>query len=121
MVQVLKYTPGKAGGKKASKPVTQFNVFRFSHDGSKCEGWNAFYLDTKPWDEVTGSLIANPWEVFIEIQPKIFLYVARLANFSYGYQHACQISATGIRSTCASKPWIMFVCIAKGPTKCKHK
>ena len=34
MVQVLKYTPGKSGGKKASKTVTQFNVFRFSHDGS---------------------------------------------------------------------------------------
>ena len=54
MVQVLKYTPGKAGGKKASKTVTQFNVFRFSHDGSKCEGWNANYVDPTPWDEVSG-------------------------------------------------------------------
>jgi len=55
IVQVLKYTPGKAGGKKASKPVTQWNIYRFSHDGSKCEGWNSFYLDPKPWNEVTGS------------------------------------------------------------------
>ena len=52
------YTPGLFGGskKKASKVVTQFNVFSFNKDGTKFTGYETFYDSPAVWDELTGTV-----------------------------------------------------------------
>jgi len=53
LVQVLRYTPGIAGGRKASSTITQFNVMKFNTDGTRLAGCDTFYDNTAPWDELT--------------------------------------------------------------------